>query len=153
MMTEALIVGAGPVGLTMAAALTHHGLKCRLIDKAPAPTEKSKALAVWCRTLELLDGLGLAEVFVRTGLKLNGSSMYANGTRVVHLVLTSDESPYGFPLMIPQNETERLLTEHLTHKGVTVERQVELVTFGEKSDAVTCTLRHAGGQEESVEVP
>ena len=31
--------------------------------------------------------------------------------------------------MIPQNETERLLTEHLADCGIAVERHVELVTF------------------------
>ncbi len=150
---DALIVGAGPVGLTAAAALTHHGLKCRIIDKSPAASDKSKALAVWCRTMELLDGLGLADTFVRTGMKLHGGSMYAEGRRVVHLVLVSDESPYGFPLMIPQNETERLLTEHLTKNGVAIERSVELVTFGEKADVVSCTLRHGGEREETLDAP
>src|SRR6185436_13424919 len=67
---DVLIVGAGPVGLTMAAALTRHGLACRIIDKAPAPSDKSKALAVWSRTLELLDGLDLAETFVGAGMKI-----------------------------------------------------------------------------------
>ena len=41
---DVLIVGAGPVGLTMAAALTSQGMTCRIIDKAPAPSDKSKAL-------------------------------------------------------------------------------------------------------------
>ncbi|WP_020473014.1 FAD-dependent monooxygenase [Zavarzinella formosa] len=150
---DALIVGAGPVGLTMAAALTHQGLKCRIIEKAPAPSDKSKALVVWCRTMELLDPLGLTEVFIKTGLKINGGSMYANGKRLVHLELTSDESPYGFPLMIPQNETERLLTEHLTQKGVTIERQTELVSFDEGPDSVNCKLRHADGSEETFVTP
>jgi 2-polyprenyl-6-methoxyphenol hydroxylase-like FAD-dependent oxidoreductase len=134
----------------MAAALHHHGVPCRIIDKAPAPSDKSKALAVWCRTLELLSGLGLAETFVSAGLKLSGGSIYADGKRVVHLNLTSDESPFGFPLMIPQNETERLLTEHLARCGIQVERQVELVTFAESPETVVCTLRHASGAEEAV---
>jgi 2-polyprenyl-6-methoxyphenol hydroxylase-like FAD-dependent oxidoreductase len=150
---DALIVGAGPVGLTMAAALTHHGLSCRIIDKAATPSDKSKALAVWSRSLELLDGLGLTETFVRTGMKLSGGSIYVSGKRLVHLALTGSDSPYGFPLMIPQNETERLLTEHLTLKGVKIERRVELATFGEEPGAVTCTLRHADGLEETIDVP
>jgi 2-polyprenyl-6-methoxyphenol hydroxylase-like FAD-dependent oxidoreductase len=148
-----LIVGAGPVGLTAAAALTHQGLKCRIIDKAPAPSDKSKALVVWCRTLELLDQIGLASVFVETGMKINGGSMYADGKRVVHLALTSDDSPYGFPLMIPQNQTERLLTEHLTRQGVLIERQVELLAFEEGADSVACKIRHPDGREESMETP
>ena len=68
---------------------------------------------------------------------------------MVHLALTSDESPYGFPLMIPQNETERLLTEHLARQGLTVERQVELSSLDAGPDGVTCTLRHADGREET----
>jgi 2-polyprenyl-6-methoxyphenol hydroxylase-like FAD-dependent oxidoreductase len=100
--------------LTAAAALKYQGLNCRIIDKAPAPSDKSKALAVWSRTLELPDPLGLAAIFVDNGLKINAGSMYGNGKRLVHLALTGSDSPYGFPLMIPQNETERWLTEHLS---------------------------------------
>jgi 2-polyprenyl-6-methoxyphenol hydroxylase-like FAD-dependent oxidoreductase len=153
MTNPVLVVGAGPVGLTMAAALTRHGVSCRIIEKTPVPNDKSKALAVWCRTLELLDGLGLAETFVQSGMKLTGGSMYAHGRRLVHLALTSDESKYGFPLMIPQNVTERLLTEHLAQQGVNIERQVELVGFGETPEGVRCTLEHADGREELIDVP
>ncbi len=150
---DALVIGAGPVGLTAAIALTHHGLKCRIIEKSAAPTDKSKALVVWCRTLELLDQCGLASVFVESGLKINGGSVYANGERLVHLALTSDDSPYGFPLMIPQNETERLLAEHLTRAGLKVERQVELVSFDERGESIHCKMRHGDGREESCETP
>lgn len=150
---DALIVGAGPVGLTMAAALNHQGLRCRLIEKTPAASDKSKALVMWARSLELLNGLSLADTFVAAGHKIRGGSVYADGERVVHLDLTGNESPFGFPLMIPQNETERLLTEHLAQQGIAVERQVELVTFQESATAVTCTLRHTDGREEAIDVP
>lgn len=167
--TDVLIVGAGPVGLTMAAALVMHGVRCRIVDKAPAPSDKSKALAVWCRTMELLDGLGLADAFVAAGVKLTGGSIHAEGQRIVHLKLTSDESRFGFPLMLPQSRTERLLTEHLARAGVVVERPVELIAFaqpeaqpeaqheaqhkGQHDALVACTLRHPGGRDEQLEVP
>ena len=150
---DALIVGAGPVGLTMAAACTHHGLTYRIIDKAAAASDKTKALAVWCRSLELLADLGLAETLVENGLKISGASIFADGKRVVHLDLTSDESTYGFGLMIPQYETERLLTEHLNRIGISIERQVELVDVDEHEEGVTCTLQHAAGTSEKVQVP
>jgi 2-polyprenyl-6-methoxyphenol hydroxylase-like FAD-dependent oxidoreductase len=63
----ALVVGAGPVGLTMAAHLHHHGIPCRIIDRAPTPSDKSKALVLWGRSLEMLDDLGIAENFLRAG--------------------------------------------------------------------------------------
>jgi 2-polyprenyl-6-methoxyphenol hydroxylase-like FAD-dependent oxidoreductase len=149
--TEVLIAGAGPVGLTAAVALNHFGVKCRIVDKAPLPSDKSKALVVWCRTLELLDPLGLAETFVQTGLKATGGNIFANGKRVIHLDLQTDESQYGFPLMIPQSETERLLTEHLSRQGIVVERPVELLGFTESEHGVLSHLRHADGREEMVE--
>lgn len=34
---EVGIIGAGSVGLTMAAALIHRGMACRIIEKAPIP--------------------------------------------------------------------------------------------------------------------
>jgi 2-polyprenyl-6-methoxyphenol hydroxylase-like FAD-dependent oxidoreductase len=147
---DVLVVGAGPVGLTMAAALLHHGLKCRIVDKAAAPTDKSKALVVWSRTLELLDGLGLASAFVQSGMKGHGASIYGNGKRLIHVEIGGVESPYGYPLMIAQSQTERLLTEHLTRQGLTVERQVELLSFEERPDDVVGKLRHADGREEAV---
>lgn len=148
-----LIVGAGPVGLTMAAALTHQGIAVRLIDKSPVASDKSKALVLWCRSLELFSGLGLADTFVNHGMKLTGGSIYAQGKRVVHLDLTSDESPFGFPLMIPQNVTESVLTAHLASLGIHVERQMELVTFTETAGAILCTLRDGNGNQETVETP
>src|SRR5262249_49920763 len=62
-------------------------------------------------------------------------------------------SPFGFPLMIPQNETERLLAEHLAAQGLQVERQAELLSFTEGPSSVTCRLRHADGSEETLETP
>jgi 2-polyprenyl-6-methoxyphenol hydroxylase-like FAD-dependent oxidoreductase len=150
---DVLVVGAGPVGLTMAAALNQHGLTYRIIDKAAAPTDKSKALVVWSRSLELLDNLGLADTFVQNGLKAVGASIYGNGKRLAHITTAGVESPFGFPLMIPQNETERLLTEHLSQKGVAVERCVELASFEEKPNALACKLKNADGREELLEVP
>ncbi len=50
-----MIVGAGPVGLTMAAELARHGLSCRVIDQAAAPSTTSKALAIFPRTLEVFE--------------------------------------------------------------------------------------------------
>jgi 2-polyprenyl-6-methoxyphenol hydroxylase-like FAD-dependent oxidoreductase len=151
---DALIIGAGPVGLTMAAALTYQGLKYRLIEKAASPTDKSKALVVWSRTLELMSPMGIADKLLNaTGIRVKAGSIYADHKRVVHFTLTSDESPYGFPLMLPQSETERVLAEHLGHHGIAAERQVELMSFSEHQDSVVCRLRHPDGRDETVETP
>ncbi|MBV8231193.1 MAG: FAD-dependent monooxygenase, partial [Planctomycetaceae bacterium] len=43
-----LVVGAGPVGLTMACELRRHGVACRIIDRndGPTPLNESRALGI-----------------------------------------------------------------------------------------------------------
>ncbi len=147
---DVLIVGAGPVGLTMAATLAYQGVSCRLIDKSLQASDKSKALVLWSRTLELFDSMGLAETFVQAGMKIHGASIYGNGERLVHLGLDGVKSPFGFPLMIPQTETERVLAAHLHQQGIPVERGVELTKFQETPAGIVSTLRHTDGSEETV---
>ena len=68
MKTEILVVGAGPVGLTLALALRRQGVAVRIVDKSAARTDKSKAVVIWPRTLELLDIQGCAQAFVDAGV-------------------------------------------------------------------------------------
>ena len=146
----ALIVGAGPVGLTMAAQLHAHGVSCRIIDQAPAPSDKSKALLVWARTLEMLDDLGIAARFVTAGRCVDAASIHARGRLLAHVPFQADGTQYPRPLLIAQSETERLLLEHLHQAGISVERTVALTAFVDRGDNVLATVRHAGGREEQV---
>ena len=152
-MTEILIVGAGPVGLTMAAELARYGLGVRLIDSATHATETSKALVVWSRTLELMDRMGCTNAFLDAGLRATGASI-RSGERVLGRPrFTEVASAYNFALMIPQCETERLLTAHLRAFGVAIERQVALTDFVENADGLEASLRHADGRVETVRTP
>ena len=153
MKVDALIIGAGPVGLTMAAELKRYGLSIRIVDKDSGRTDKSKAVAVWARTLELLDrmGAGVSQRFIDAGLKAECTNIFAGGEQIAHVDLSTVDTPYKFLLLIQQSETERILEEHLAALGTKVERQVELETFEQSSDVVTCTLAHADGSEEKVD--
>jgi 2-polyprenyl-6-methoxyphenol hydroxylase-like FAD-dependent oxidoreductase len=147
---DVLVVGAGPVGLTMAWSLGHRGLACRIVDRAPEPTQTSKALVLWSRTLELLETMGGAAPFVAEGMRATGASINAEGRQLVHVDLGVVDSPYPYACMIPQSATERLLAAQVEATGVTVERRVELVDFTSDADGVTATLRHDGGRDETV---
>ncbi len=71
MSTQVLIVGAGPVGMTAAAELARYGVPVRIVDHAARRTDKSRALVVWSRTLELRDRAGCAAGFVAAGHKVH----------------------------------------------------------------------------------
>ena len=70
-----LVIGARPVGLTMAVELARYRVPVRIIDKAAARTDKSKAIVLRSRTLELVDQMGCGPSFV--GLKATASNIVA----------------------------------------------------------------------------
>ena len=117
MKPEVLVVGAGPVGLTMAAELARYGVSVRIVDKAAARTDKSKALVLWSRTLELLDRMGCGASFVQAGRKVREADIISGGATIARVNFDGLKTPHPYGLMLPQSETERLMEQHLTRLG------------------------------------
>jgi 2-polyprenyl-6-methoxyphenol hydroxylase-like FAD-dependent oxidoreductase len=150
MHTQVLIVGAGPVGLTVAAELTRYGVSVRIVDKAPQATDKSKALVLWSRTLELLDrGPGSAR-FVDAGYKALAVNITAGDKLIGHVEMGAVDTPYPYGLMLPQCDTERLLGAYLGELGVNVERGIEVTSFTSRPDGVDAVLQRPDGGQEAV---
>ena len=125
-----LVVGAGPVGLTMACELLRHGAKVRLIDAADEPSDKSKAIIVHARSLEMLDNMGCVNAFLREGSKFHAVNIHAGGKLLARVSFDDADwadATYVHSLLIPQSATERLLSHHFGVYGGTVERNHKLV--------------------------
>lgn len=147
-----LIVGAGPVGLTAAVSLRQQGIACRIIEKTTQRLNQSRAAIIHARTMELLESLGLAGMFLSHGVKVHGAAIYTTtGTRLAKFTL--DHLPTNFPyfLGINQCETERLLNEELSRLNLEVERGVVLVAFNESRTGIEAILRNADGKIESLQ--
>jgi 2-polyprenyl-6-methoxyphenol hydroxylase-like FAD-dependent oxidoreductase len=142
-----LVVGAGPVGLMAACELLRRGAQVRIVDCAETPTDKSKALGMHARTLELLDTMGIADRFVAAGRKIHGTNAFADGKRIVHVELHDIKSPFPFVLAIPQADTERLLAERLAELGARVERGAKLASLAQDEGGVTATIHRGGAAE------
>ena len=149
-MTSVLISGAGPVGLTLANELARYGVSVRIVDAAPSRTDKSKALVLWPRSLELLEHGGYVEPFLKAGNPAHGARLSDGSTTVAEVTLGAIDTRYPYALMIAQSETERVLEEQLAARGVRVERRVEMKSFIDKGDAVEAVLARADGTSESV---
>jgi 2-polyprenyl-6-methoxyphenol hydroxylase-like FAD-dependent oxidoreductase len=151
MTTPVLIIGAGPVGLTMAIELTRFGIPVRIVEKAAQRTDKSKALVLWSRSLELLDRQpGGAKAFIDAGFKATAVNIISGDKVIGHVTLDGLATPYPFALMIPQSDTERVLEERLQSLGVTVQRQTEVTSLIVRDDGADAVLRAADGKEEKI---
>jgi 2-polyprenyl-6-methoxyphenol hydroxylase-like FAD-dependent oxidoreductase len=66
--TQVLIVGAGPVGLTLAVDLGRRGVRCTIIEQKPAPAKLPKMERCNARTMEIYRRMGIVEKVRAAGL-------------------------------------------------------------------------------------
>jgi 2-polyprenyl-6-methoxyphenol hydroxylase-like FAD-dependent oxidoreductase len=143
---DALVVGAGPVGLMMAGELARHGLSCRIVDQGEGPSTTSKALGVHSRTLEVFEAVGALDEALARGLRIHANNVYAGGKRLLHVDLGELDAPYPMVLDLPQSDTEAILERLAGTRGITVERRTRLTALTEDEGGVRATLD--GGREE-----
>src|SRR5215475_13847639 len=143
---DVLVVGAGPVGLLLANECARRGLRWRLIEANATQSIHSKALAIFPRTLEVLDMAGLVGPFLEAANRVTSVSMMAHDDRLARMEFAPDESPYRFVAMVPQDVTEKLLVEQLHAKGGAVEYETSFVSAVQHDDRVSVTLDRKGQQ-------
>jgi len=151
--TEVLVVGAGPTGLTAAAALSRWGVKVRVIDKAPAASDQSKALGVQPGILECLEdvfGDELPKKMIQEGFPVKAFHLRVEGQRPLDIDTSVIPSVYNFILVLEQNKTERLLTEVLSGESIQVERSCELLETREEGDGHLSRFRSGDGTEHRI---
>lgn len=153
-----LVVGAGPVGLTAANNLARFGLPVRIIDSRAQPTQLSKALVVWRRSLHALDPIIPHEQWLNPGRQAAGLNLADNGAIFASLDLqerpaacaAAADAP-GAPrqhmlppgLLITQAQIEAGLEQHLQDAyGICVQRSTALESFSanEQGGGVRCVL-------------
>ena len=139
--TEVLIAGAGPVGLTLGAALTQRGLGNVLIDRQAEGANTSRAAVIHARTLEALAELQVAGEMVERGVIVPRFAVRDGDRALLTVDFSKLPTPYPYTLMLPQNETEQILSDRLRHLGGSVRRPAELVGVRQDDDGVTATLR------------
>lgn len=149
MAVDVLIVGAGPTGLLLASVLARYGVSLRLIDKRPHPSQASKALSVFARTLEIFEQLGIAEVAIAKGIPIPRVKLYTQGDSLAEISFQGIDAAYPFVLSLPQSETETLLASTLGPLGVQVERSVAFTELSQTDEGVTATLRHGDNRAET----
>ncbi|MBV9971530.1 MAG: FAD-dependent monooxygenase, partial [Xanthobacteraceae bacterium] len=162
--TDVLIVGAGPVGLTLAVDLGMRGVPCTLVEQKEAPQFLPKMERCNARTMEIFRRMGLADriraaglpadcpmdVFIVTSilepplLHLPYPSVTAAKREIA--ASTGASMPLEPYQLISQYTLEPLLKAVAeTLPSVTVRYGTEFLEFTEHPDHVTAKLRDAAG--------
>lgn len=151
---DALVVGAGPVGLMAAHELLRRGITVRLIDAAAGPATTSRAAVIHPRTMEVLDQLGLYDEFNGRATQGKGIAFDADGTRLASMdsSFTSYATRFNKLLLLDQVITEQLLRSAVERLGGRVEWGVRLTGIEQDAHTVHATLDH-DGRAEDVSVP
>ncbi len=144
---EVLIVGAGPTGLVMAYELARRGVRLRLIDRNEGPAEQSRALLLQVRSLEVFHFMGLLQEMLQSGQEIGQINLFIHHRLAFQARFQALKSPFPFPLVLPQNDTEQILLSALEKKGICIERQTELLEFSQDAEGVCVVLRKKEREE------
>jgi len=138
--TDVLVVGAGPTGLTLAAALCSRGVRATIIDRLAAGANTSRAAVVHARTLEVLEGIGVSSRLIARGLTAGRFTIRDRDHVLVPIGFEQLPTRYPYTLMIPQCETESVLLDRLVELGGQVVRPRMLADLAQDDAGVTATL-------------
>ena len=151
---DVLIVGAGPTGTALAVDLVRRGVSIRIVDKAGASFEGSRAKGVQPRTMEVFQDLGILDDvlaggadYPRLGIHLGSLTipwrMIANAPR-------TSSVPYPRTWLIPQSRTDAALHRRLAALGHRVDFGHELVGVRRDEDTAVATLSGPDGTEDVI---
>lgn len=142
-----LVVGAGPAGLATAIGLAQRNIDFIIIDALPEAQNTSRAAVVHAATLDSMGKLGVAASMIAQGIKVPYFRIRETDRVLLHVDFGVLRSPYPFSLMIPQDETERILVERLRVLGHAVARPRQFRGLERSSGRFRAFLDGAGGQE------
>ena len=144
---EILMVGAGPSGLALALGLAARGRAVRVVDRAEAGTNLSRAAVVHPATLEALQSVGATEPLLARALRVPDFRIRDGRRDLATVSFAGLPTAHPFTAMVPQSETEAVLRARLVELGVEVEWRTELVAIEQDDARVRATLRRADGDE------
>lgn len=148
---DVIIVGAGATGLTLACDLARRGVRFRIFDKSEYPFNGSRAKGVQPRAQEVFDDLGVIDKLTSVGSLYPPMCAHVWKFRLKwhmqKITEVTPDVPYPNILLIPQWQTEKVLTDQLETSGHAVERGLEMIALEQNSERVSIQLQGKDGTQ------
>lgn len=109
---DVVVVGAGPVGLTMALALAKQGIKALLLDDNNQVSVGSRAICFSKRSLEIFDKLDVAQAMLAKGVRWNVGRIFFRDKEIDRFdLLPNKNAKYPAFINLQQYYLEQFLIE------------------------------------------
>ena len=127
-----VIVGAGPIGLTLANLLGREGIRALLIERHPSTGREPRAVSLDDESLRTMQALGVVADVLKHVVPGYGSHYYSPGGRCFLRVEPTD-APYGYPR---RNAFRQPILERQLHEGLKRFLHIE-TRFGSALETLT----------------
>ncbi|MCE2878946.1 MAG: FAD-dependent monooxygenase, partial [Comamonadaceae bacterium] len=146
-----VIVGAGPVGLTLAYGLSRHGIAVTVIESELSVSRQLRASTFHPPTLDMLEAWGITEVLIENG-RITPTwqiRLHETGEHVTFdLSVLANDTAHPYRLQCEQAVLSDALEARLrSQRGVRMLRGATVTDLGQSSDQAWVELQAAGGAE------
>ncbi|WP_026926384.1 bifunctional 3-(3-hydroxy-phenyl)propionate/3-hydroxycinnamic acid hydroxylase [Granulicoccus phenolivorans] len=152
--TDVIIVGMGPVGITLAGLLAKRNIRVAIFDKLPGLYPLPRAAGMDHEVMRIAQELGLSEELSQYVAPYR-PSQYRGARGQVIKRLDSPPPPYRLgwdPMLVfDQPAFEGVVRDHVSRMPtVSASVNTDVVAFGQDSDGVWADLTRSGGPAERV---
>ncbi len=122
-MTEVLVVGAGPVGLALAADLRARGVDVALVERRTEAGAGTRAIGIHSPALALLEASGATDGILDRAVRIARGEARADGRLLAAIRFDRLRARHPYVAALPQSDTIEVLTALAppVRRGVTVE--------------------------------
>lgn len=143
-MSEVIVVGAGPVGMLLAAELTRFGVDVRLLERRAVAGVGTRAIGVHAPVLAALEGAGITERLLAHALRVPRGEARSGRHRLGTVHFDRLSARFPFVATLPQAQTEAVLSA----LAPTPERGREVLAVRARATDVRLRITHIGGADD-----
>ncbi len=148
-----LIVGGGPVGLSLAALLGHHGIAALVVEADAGYCTGSRAICISRRSQEILGWVGADQPLRQTGLPWVGGRSHYREQEVLHFRMPSEPSERFAPMLnIQQYHVEAFAHQAAQRQPVPADVRwaTRMVSLQQHGAGVLAEVEDAEGQRQTI---